>query len=234
MFRAIHNWWQGENAQTSARLFMFELLVVVAGVLIAQGLASYVQTRAELTRMESERSRIRYELSTVHSTFRSWEVAVPCLDRRMTEVMTGTGVGTGIIRRPSFPVPTFIAPTTDVLNLVAQRYGVEEKNNLNQIALNTSNASSVIKSIISRWGRLMLINPQYGSVTATDRTEARLAAADIKAELRAMEVLSHDTNNIVAKMKIASRNQNNPALGPARTCAAIWNSGRLNPPLTTR
>lgn len=212
---------------------MFELLVVVAGVLIAQGLASYVQTQVDLARMEAERTRIRYELSTVHSNFRSWEVAVPCLDKRMTEIMTGTDVELGSMRRPRFPVPTFTAPTTEILNLVAQRHGVEEKNRLNQIAVNTTNASSVIASIISRWGRLMLVDPQYGGVTSTDRTEARLAAADIKAELRAMEVLSRESSNIIAKMNISPADQNNPAYGPAKTCGAIWNSGRLNPPLAT-
>ena len=79
----------------------------------------------------------------------------------------------------------------------------------------------------------MVIDPQYGSVTSTDRTEARLAAADIKAELRAMEVLSRDSNAVLAKMKITPRNHNEPAYGPPRTCAAIWNSGRLDPPLAT-
>jgi hypothetical protein len=49
-----------------------------------------------------------------------------------------------------------------------------------------------------------------------------------------MEVLSRDSDAVLAKMKIAPRNHNEPAYGPARTCAAIWNSGRLDPPLATR
>ena len=212
---------------------MFELFVVVAGVLIAQALARYVQTQSDLARMESERSRIRYELASAHSQFRSWAVAVPCLDRRMSEVMTGTAVGAGALRRPRFPTPALTAPTTEILDLIARRYGVEEKNRLNWIAQNTANSSSVIASIVSRWGRLMVIDPQYGRVTSTDRTEARLAAADIKAELRAMEVLSRDSDAVLAKMRISPWNHNEPTYGPARTCAAIWNSGRLDPPLAT-
>ncbi|QNP45769.1 hypothetical protein H9L14_00045 [Sphingomonas sediminicola] len=108
---------------------------------------------------------------------------------------------------------------------------MEEKNRLNWIAENTANSSSVIAAIISRWGRLMVIDPEYGSVTASDRTEARLAAADIKAQLRAMEVVSRDSDAVLAKMKIVPLNHNEPSYGPARTCAAIWNSGRLDPPL---
>lgn len=234
MFSTVRHWWQGGGGKTTARLFVFELFVVVAGVLIAQALAGYVQTQSELARMESERSRIRYELASTRSGFQSWAAAVPCLDSRMTEVMTGTAIGGRALRRPRFPTPSLTAPPTEVLDLIARRYGVKEKNRLNWIAENTALASTVIVSIVSRWGRLMVIDPQYGSVTSVDRTEARLAAADIKAELRAMEVLSSDADAVLAKMKIVPRNQNEPAYGPARTCEAIWNSGRLDPPLPTR
>ena len=79
----------------------------------------------------------------------------------------------------------------------------------------------------------MVIDPENGAVTAQDRAEARLAAADIKAQLRAMEVLSGDTDKVLAKMAIAARNQNEPDYAPARTCAAIWKSGRLDPPVGT-
>jgi hypothetical protein len=92
----------------------------------------------------------------------------------------------------------------------------------------------VIASIISSWGRLMLVDPSNGTVTEADRREARLAAADIKAQLRAMEVISTDTARVLTEMGIRVRNQNEPDYGPARTCAAIWASGRLDPPLTMR
>ena len=121
-----------------------------------------------------------------------------------------------------------------MLDLVAQHYGVEEKNRLNWIAQNIANSGAVTASIITKWGRLTLIDPANGAVTAADRAEARLAAADIKAQLRAMEVLSDDVNDTLTKMGVVARNQNEPAYGPARTCAAIWNSGRLDPPLRTR
>lgn len=88
--------------------------------------------------------------------------------------------------------------------------------------------------MIARWGRLMLVDPTNGIVTTADRSEARLAAADIKAQLRAMTVLSTDTTRLLNKMGVAVRNQNEPQYGPARSCAAIWESGRIDPPLTIR
>ena len=37
MFRTVRHWWQGADGKTTARLFVFELFVVSAGVLIALG-----------------------------------------------------------------------------------------------------------------------------------------------------------------------------------------------------
>lgn len=235
MFLTVRHWWGSGRGKVTARLFVFELLVVVAGVLIAQALANVVQDRAEFAKMQSERSRVRYELTSVHNAFQVWDVALPCLDQRMTEVMRGLPPQVaGSLRRPRLPVPSFAMPSTEVLDLIGRHYGTEEKNRLNWIAENTNNAAPLIASIITNWGRLALIDPQNGSVTQTDRVEARLAAADIKAQLRGLEVLSRDTNGVLSKMNIASRNLTNPEYGPARSCAAIWQSGRLDPPLTGR
>lgn len=235
MFLTVRHWWGSGRGKVTARLFGFELLVVVAGVLIAQALAELVQDRAEYAKMQSERSRVRYELTSVHNAFQTWEMALPCLNQRMTEVMRGLPFqNADSLRRPRFPTPNVAMPSKEVLDLIGRHYGAEEENSLNWIAENTKNAVPVIASIISNWGRLGLIDPQNGTVSATDRVEARLAAADIKAQLRGLEVLSSDTIRVLSNMKIGSRNLSDPEYGPARSCAAIWKSRRLDPPLTDR
>lgn len=60
------------------------------------------------------------------------------------------------------------------MDLIAKRYGVEEKNRLDWIAQNSRNASTVAVSMIARWGRLMLVDPTNGTVTTADRIKARL------------------------------------------------------------
>ena len=47
MFRTVRHWWSEGSGQHTARLFVFEFVVVVAGVLVAQGLANWVQQQAE-------------------------------------------------------------------------------------------------------------------------------------------------------------------------------------------
>ena len=234
MFQTVRHWWGSGRVRVTARLFLFELLVVVIGVLIAQGLAGYAQARADFAKMESERTRVRDELTSVHSDLRTWQEAIPCLDRRMTDVMRGAQLATVSMRRPRFPSFGYEAPTTEIMDLIGKRYGSTEKNRLNWIADNAVNANPVIASIITKWGRLLLVDPSNGTITEADRREARLAAADIKAQLRAMQVLSTDGIKVLTEMQIIARNQNEPGHGPAKTCAAIWASGRLDPPLSTR
>ena len=234
MFRTVRHWWSNGRGKLTARLFIFELFVVVAGVLIAQALAAYVQQRSEIARMETERSRIRYELRTAHSAFQAWQAGGACLDQRMTAIMAGAVFEARDLRRPQLTTPAYVPPATEVLDLIAKHYGVEEKNQLNWIDQNIANTSTVVAAIITKWGRLTLIDPANGAVTAADRAEARFAAADIKAQLRAMEVLSRDASVVLTKMGVVARNQNEPDYGPARTCAAIWSSGRLDPPISTR
>ena len=148
----------------------------------------------------------------------------------------GTAFPPGALRRPILQTPglSYVPPSTESLELLTEHYGVKEKNRLDWVAQNIASSSTVIASIITAWGRLALIDPANGAVTAADRAEARRAAADIKAQLRAMEVLSKDANGALTEMGIVARNENEPAYGPAQTCAAIWNSGRLDPPLGAR
>jgi hypothetical protein len=234
MFQTVRHWWGSGRGKVTARLFLFELGVVVIGVLIAQALSAYFQQRADFARMESERSRIRYELTSAHSAFQTWRAAVPCLDQRMTEIMSGKDFAPNAMRRPSLLSPDYAPPTTEVLDLVAKRYGVQEKISLTWIATNIAQVTEADFAIRDKWGRLMLIDPANGPVTVADHAEARLAAADIKAQLRRINGLTADVEPIFRKLGIAARDQYQPDHGPARSCAAIWRSGEINPPLTMR
>ena len=86
MFRTVRHWWQQGDGKTTARLFVFELFVVVAGVLIALGtdqLVSNWQWRGEVR--DSDR-RIRDEIA--HNLVNAYErLAInDCLEPRLAEL----------------------------------------------------------------------------------------------------------------------------------------------------
>ena len=234
MFQTVRHWWSDGSGKVTLRLFLFELVVVVVGVLIAQGVASYVQDRSALSRMEAERSRIRVELADALSGLKSWRAAVPCLDQRMTEAMNGKQFGPNELSRPTFVGFDLAVPSTDTMELIARQYGMEEKIALNWMMDNVGSILPLSEVIRDKWVLVSLIDPVNGAPTDSDRTGARVAAAEIRARLRRIDSLAKDVEPLFQKLGIRSQELYTPDRGPAKSCAAIWKSGWMNPPLTMR
>ncbi len=62
MFRTVRHWWQEGDGRTTARLFVFELFVVVAGVLIALGAEQVVSNWRWQVEVRDSDQRISDEL----------------------------------------------------------------------------------------------------------------------------------------------------------------------------
>jgi hypothetical protein len=86
MFQTVRHWWQGGKGKVTLRLFLFEFLVVVAGVLTAQALANWVADRAEQRAVSAEDNRVRYEIGRTRQVARIWSAAAPCLIERVERV----------------------------------------------------------------------------------------------------------------------------------------------------
>ena len=61
MFQTVRHWWASGRGKITARLFVFELFVVVAGVMIAQGLANWVASENSDEEMAEARARFIHE-----------------------------------------------------------------------------------------------------------------------------------------------------------------------------
>ncbi len=146
--------------------------------------------------------------------------------------MSRRPLSTRDLQRPQLPAPSFTAPEPTTLALLAERYGITEKNDFQIVAGNIVTLSARVDSIIGLWGRLTLLDPANGQITTEDRAQARLAAADIKAQRRGIEIISDFTLPSFRRLDVPPQNYAAPGNGPARSCAAIWRSGRIDPPLT--
>ena len=185
--------------------------------------------------MEDERARARHELQRVHLTADEWLAAIPCLDRRMADIMSGRSTPNGLtLARPSFVNPSYTPPDDAAMVLIDRYYGHKEAAVLFGMTVNTANVRNVLTKMVDNWGRLGLIDPANGVVSASDRTAARVAAADIKAQLHSASIINVDIANRVKSIGIGVSDDENPLYGPAHSCAAIWRSGRMDPPLTMR
>src|SRR6478672_10237169 len=114
MFQTVRHWWGSGRGRVTARLFFFELFVVIAGVLIAQALANWVATEKSDEEMVEARARFVHEQSANLAVAVSWRAAIPCLDKRMQEVMRAASAGTldvALADRPMFA--DFVASEID-------------------------------------------------------------------------------------------------------------------------
>ena len=82
MFRTVRHWWNDGRGKITVRLFVFEFVVVVVGVLVAQALANWVQGRAAIREMEQAKARSAHEIAQSLEVALIWQAAVPCLRER--------------------------------------------------------------------------------------------------------------------------------------------------------
>lgn len=86
MFRTVRHWWQGGDGKTTVRLFLFELWVVIIGVLIALGAEEMVSTWHWQSEVRDSDRRIGDELGD--NLVNAYErLAInDCLEPRLAEL----------------------------------------------------------------------------------------------------------------------------------------------------
>jgi len=235
MFRTVRHWWDSGRGKVTMRLFLFELFVVVAGVLIAQGLANWVAREKSDEEMAEARARFIHEQSANLAVALSWRAAIPCLEVRMQEVMRAASSGTldvALADRPEFADFVVSDIDADVELGIRSRYGNATADQFKAMQRSISFAAANTGTIIHSWGRLSLADPRLGTISGPDRTVARTAAADIRAELRGLTFAVGDFIGLAERAGL--RPANGRDYGPAKRCDQIWRSGRIDPPLRMR
>ncbi|MEP7315833.1 MAG: hypothetical protein ABI667_03975 [Sphingomicrobium sp.] len=111
-------------------LFLFEFMVVLLGVLVAQWVADWAEERSDLAVMERAKSRMDDEISSAMANAQGWLVAIPCLDQQVSDVMRAAGgdqpLDPATLDRPGFRIPSVapLAPESGLL--LIDRYGSEK------------------------------------------------------------------------------------------------------------
>jgi hypothetical protein len=229
MFKAVRQWWSKGRGKITVRLFIFEFVVVMAGVLAAQLLANWASNRAALAEMDSARSRARTQLSADLAYAAQWRAAIPCLDQRMVTVMRQAADGSlasEMIRRPRLStfVPVELGEQAELL--LRRRDGDAEADHLAEAAGDIDHAALDIGTIVRSWGRLGLADSSLGLVSTEDRGAARSAAADIRSSLRGLDFGLADLAEQAAAIGVLASTQ--LPTRPATTCAEIWRAGAIS------
>jgi hypothetical protein len=188
MFHTVRHWWGSGRGKVTARLFAFEFLVVVAGVLVAQALANWVADRGQ--RAEGERLLAQtMEIGRgLQRDLSYWQRYGTCLRRHVATISRAAADGdvlsAGQIGRPALPAPPDLALSSDDWQKIRDVTSEERVGALNSVTGTADTYSSTVADIAAQWATLRLLDGATGSPSTADRAQVRLAATRIDNNLR--------------------------------------------------
>jgi len=227
MFQAVRKWWHSGRGQHTVRLFVFELVVVMIGVLAAQEIQSWAQKRSALKGIESLHQQLWHDFSVYRTIARINQAAIPCLDERIDQVLSAASGSTPIDPALLTPVrllgmgPDEISPESFVL--LRERYGLKVYDRVGSMEFNLKDNEEATQSINRRWYAFQRLDPHHGTVSEGDRSAAREAAIQIKSDLATLRESNRLIELITGQLGI----EINPRgrLRSSGDCAAIWRLG---------
>ena len=233
MFQAVRNWWGRSAGQPAVRLYLFEFLVVVAGVLTAQALASWVSDRAEQRAANEEDQRVRYEIGRARQVARIWSAATPCLVERVERVArqasTSDPVDVDELKVPLFIGYTIEPYSADMNREFHDRFGNERADNY---ALATSASATLVntyRDVRRGWDRFALLDPALGPPSAADRATVRDVAVQLRSQLELIRTSAEMVESTAAGLGIPPlmSGADFGAVVPVKNCTEIWRTGRI-------
>ena len=190
MFQAVRHWWGGGRGKLTARLFVFEFVVVVVGVLAAQALANWVGTRAEREAGRRLFADATESARQLDRTLGYWQRFAPCLRSHVASIsraaanagsMTGDAIGRPAV--PSPPEPQFSADDWGRIALVATP---EQVQSLRGLQATASIHNAYASEMARQWSTFRLLDPSLGAALPEDRSRVRAAAMQVDSTLRWM------------------------------------------------
>jgi hypothetical protein len=233
MFRTVRHWWGSGRGKDTARLFLFEFLVVVAGVLTAQALANWVSDRADARAVSEEDQRVRYEIGRARQNARVWLVAAPCLEQRVNQIIRAASTERQL-ESDDLQVPQFIGYTVEPLSPdmrreFQSRYGVDAVDDYAAISSASSHITQNYDAVRQDWDRFALLDPDLGHSSAADHATVRDVAVEARSQLRRLRNQAEIVEQTAARIGIPPRTSDaeDGSAAPVTSCAEIWRTGRV-------
>jgi len=233
MFRTVRHWWDSGRGKITARLFAFEFLVVVAGVLTAQGLANWVADRSEQRSVDEEDKRVRYEIGRSRQVARIWSAATPCLVARVERVArqasTGEPVDPDELKVPRFVGYTVEPFSPDMNQEFHDRLGNERVDNYAVVSTASLTLRDTYRDVRGRWDRFALLDPALGPSSAADRATVRDVAVQLRSQLELIRTAAEMIESTAGRLEIPplTSGADFGGITPVTRCDEIWQTGRI-------
>lgn len=233
MFQTVRHWWGSGRGKVTARLFVFEFVVVVAGVLTAQALANWVASRSEDRVITEENDRVRYEIGRARQNARIWAVAAPCLEQRVDAIIRtasgGREMGAGELSAPQFMGYTVEPLPEDMRRAMGARLGPKVVDDYAGISSVTGSIVDDYRDARRGWDRFALLDPSLGSSSPADRATVRDVAVQVRSQLRHIRVNAGYVESLAGQLGISPlfSDADLGSVTPVSSCDEIWRTGRI-------
>lgn len=231
MFQTVRRWWTGGRGKITARLFLFEFVVVVLGVLVAQWVADWARERSDLAVMEQARKRMQRDIAQGATNVRAWMIALPCLEEKLDSAMRAAGgtasIDPQILERPGFRTFRVEPLPAHTSLLLIDRHGSEKALLYSGLQERSERLSFLSNRAAERWMALTVLDARYGQVRDGDRVNAREAASDIRSALRSLAIGARGYLEEASRLGVTPE----PIAGRRlpRDCADIAAAGSMMP-----
>lgn len=233
MFQAVRQWWGNGRGKVTLRLFLFEFVVVVAGVLTAQALASWVAGRVEQRAVSEEDERVRYEIGRARQVARIWSASVPCLVKRVESIARKAATN-GQVDVDELKVPRFVGYTVEPLSPdmnreFHDRFGNERIDNYTVVATASLTLVNGYRDVRRGWDRFSLLDPALGPPSAADRATVRDVAVQLRSQLELIGISAQMIEATAAGLGIQplTSDADFGAIVPVTNCNEVWRTGRI-------
>jgi hypothetical protein len=195
MFKAIRDssgkagaFFRSHRLLRTARLFLFEFVVVLLGVLAAQVLQNFVAERRSRGDAAFAYDQLRQNIANLKAIAAFWDRSAPCLINHVEGIARAASAGKALpgnqIGRPALPTPEFTEWTEPTRVAVESRYGPQVVADHDSVGQQAQIILGFNREIASDWSAFALLDERLGAPSSEDRANIRLAAARSLTQLK--------------------------------------------------
>jgi hypothetical protein len=215
MFKAVRENSDGAGAtfrhhrlRRTARLFLFEFVVVLLGVLAAQMLQNWAASRQARDEARLAVEQTRRDIAGLAAITRFWERSAPCLIDHVTTIARVAAAGGTLssqqLGRPALPTPDAAAWSDATRSAVEQNIGVTAVQDHDDNAVAPADIiRGYNREIANEWAVFGLLDPAFGQPSALDRANVRLAAARVRTLLKMQAYKVREMKRVTDRLGIA-------------------------------
>jgi hypothetical protein len=235
MFRTVRHWWSEGSGQHTARLFVFEFVVVVAGVLVAQSLGEWMHDRETDRQVTEENARVEYQIGRTQQFDRVWSVAAPCFRERILSMIAAIDSGQrypdDYLTLPALAGYT-VEPVSPAIALpMRDKYGAKRMEDFFSANIIAESGLTGAKDLRDQWTKFAVLNPRYGTLEGADRASMRTAGAQALRDLGRIQLDAASLVTLGTRLRIApiasADGLGGQAIFPAHNCDEIWRTGNI-------